>query len=116
LHLLHVFATVAPTPEPTLRPGLDPNQVTPGPWGFFITLGVAVVLILLIRDMTKRIRRVRYREQVGELRPAAGKRADETGQAPGGDAAGPGSEPAQPGSEPPASPGVERPGKYGPGN
>jgi hypothetical protein len=108
LHLLHVLATVAPTPEPTLRPGLDPNQVTPGPWGFFITFGVAVVLFLLIRDMTKRIRRVRYREQVGELQPVTDDRAEDAGPEPGGQ--------ALPGSEPPAGPGAERPGKYGPGN
>jgi len=109
LHLLHVLATVAPTPEPTLRPGLDPNQVTPGPWGFFITLGVAIALFLLIRDMTKRIRRVRYREQVGELRPTGDGRTDESGPESGEDQ-------PLPGGEPPAGPGAERPGKYGPGN
>jgi hypothetical protein len=103
LHLLHVLATAAPSPEPTLRPGLDPNQVSPGPWGFFITFALAVVLILLVRDMTRRIRRVRYREQVGEARAGG---AAEAGQDPAG---GP-----QPESEPPAGPG--RPGKYGPGN
>jgi len=114
LHLLHILstaalATAAPSPEPTLRPGLDPNQVTPGPWGFFITFGVAVVLFLLIRDMTKRIRRVRYREQVGEVQPVTDGEPDESGREPGED-------PAVPGSEPPAGPGAERPGKYGPGN
>ncbi|MCG2620617.1 hypothetical protein LVY72_01685 [Arthrobacter sp. I2-34] len=109
MHLLHVLATVAPNPEPTLRPGLDPNQVTPGPWGFFITFGVAVVLFLLIRDMTKRIRRVRYREQIGQIQPRTGDVPDESGAEPGDG-------PASSGSEPPAGPGADRPGKYGPGN
>jgi flagellar biosynthesis/type III secretory pathway M-ring protein FliF/YscJ len=64
LHLLHLLAAAGPSGEPTLKPGLDPNQVTPGPWGFFITFGLAVVVILLIWDMSRRIRRVRYREQM----------------------------------------------------
>ncbi|NKX53252.1 hypothetical protein [Arthrobacter mobilis] len=114
MHLLHVLATVAPNPEPTLRPGLDPTQVTPGPWGFFITFALAVVLILLIRDMTKRIRRVRYRQQLSEAEIGDAQAAEAAGGS--GPAAGSG-EPdrerphgtARP--EPPAGP-----GKYGPGN
>jgi len=79
LHQLHVLAAAGSTGEPTLRPGLDPDQVTPGPWGFFITFGLAVVVILLIWDMQRRIRRVRYREQAGQ---AAEDRREpgETGQ------------------------------------
>ncbi|NKX52745.1 hypothetical protein HER39_19645 [Arthrobacter deserti] len=107
MHLLHVLATVAPNPEPTLRPGLDPNQVTPGPWGFFITFGLAVVLILLIRDMAKRIRRVRYREQA-----QAGRDSTAGGSAGSGPAEGAG----RSGSEPPAGAAEDRPGKYGPGD
>ena len=64
MQLLHLLAAAGPSGEPTLKPGLDPNQVTPGPWGFFITFGLAVVVILLIWDMSRRIRRVRYREQL----------------------------------------------------
>ncbi|MFD1212366.1 hypothetical protein ACFQ36_09985 [Arthrobacter sp. GCM10027362] len=109
MHLLHVLATVAPNPEPTLRPGLDPNQVTPGPWGFFITFALAAVLFLLIRDMTKRIRRVRYREQVGQPR---------NGEADGTGAGGPAGEPADGpvGPEPPAGPGTGRQGEQGRGS
>jgi hypothetical protein len=39
--------------------------VTPGPAGFAIMFGIAVITVLLILDMTRRIRRTRYR---GELR------------------------------------------------
>nr|WP_237740819.1 hypothetical protein [Arthrobacter crystallopoietes] len=63
---MHVLAAAGSTGEPTLRPGLDPDQVTPGPWGFFITFGLAVLVILLIWDMQRRIRRVRYREQAAQ--------------------------------------------------
>ena len=59
-----VAATPVPTPVPV--PGFDgdPNVVTPGVIGFVLTLLVAVVTVLLVFDMTRRVRRVRYREQV----------------------------------------------------
>jgi hypothetical protein len=49
------------TPPPSTVPD---DQVTPGVWGFVITAAVAVAAVLLIIDMARRIRRVRYREQV----------------------------------------------------
>ncbi|WP_323960793.1 hypothetical protein GC088_04205 [Arthrobacter sp. JZ12] len=66
--LISLAATVSPAPgeEPTLRPGLDPAQVTPGLLGFLATLFLVVAVIFLIRDMTRRIRRVRYREMARE--------------------------------------------------
>ena len=42
----------------------DPDLVTPGVIGFVATFVVALVTILLIVDMVRRVRRVRYREQV----------------------------------------------------
>lgn len=42
----------------------NPDLVTPGVWGFVITFGVAVVVVLLIMDMVRRIRRVRYRDDI----------------------------------------------------
>ena len=62
--LLNLAATVTPTPgdDASLRPGLDPAQVTPGLLGFLATLFLVIAVIFLIRDMTRRIRRVRYRE------------------------------------------------------
>lgn len=42
---------------------IDPNQVTPGVEGFIATGLFAVVSLLLLLDMVRRIRRVRYREE-----------------------------------------------------
>ena len=53
-------ATATPTPTPTV----DPNLVTPGPVGFVIVAVVVVFAALLIWDMQRRMRRVRYREEV----------------------------------------------------
>lgn len=59
---------MTPSGDPTLKPGLDPASVTPGTLGFLATLFVVVLVILLIRDMTKRIRRVRYTAEVDQAR------------------------------------------------
>lgn len=53
----------APSPNPTQE--FDENMVTPGVVGFAITFLIAAITIVLIVDMTRRIRRVRYR---GEAR------------------------------------------------
>jgi hypothetical protein len=67
LPLIQILAAVAAgAGEPTLRPGLDADQVSPGPWGFFFTFALAAVVVVLIWDMTRRIRRVRYRSQLEE--------------------------------------------------
>ncbi|WP_448005371.1 hypothetical protein [Agromyces bauzanensis] len=42
----------------------DPNLVTPGVVGFVATFLVMVVVVLLILDMVRRIRRVNYRAEV----------------------------------------------------
>ena len=44
----------------------DPNTVTPGIWGFVLTFFVMVAVVLLILDMTRRMRRVNMRAQVQE--------------------------------------------------
>lgn len=44
----------------------DPNTVTPGVWGFVLTFLVMVVVLLLVLDMVRRIRRVNYRAEVRE--------------------------------------------------
>jgi hypothetical protein len=77
-----VAATSLPTPVPV--PGFDgdPNVVTPGVIGFMLTLLVAVVTVLLVFDMTRRVRRVRYREQVNaelDAELAAEQRTTEPG-------------------------------------
>lgn len=52
--------------QPGLRPGLTEDQITPGLLGFVMTFGIVLIMFFLIRDMVKRIRRVRYRAQVEE--------------------------------------------------
>ncbi len=69
----------------------DPNLVTPGVWGFVLTFLVMVVVVLLILDMVRRIRRVNYRAEVraqleaeardAELGEADGQMTDAAGEA-----------------------------------
>ena len=84
-HLLIALATApAPSPTPSLRPGLSEDQVTPGMWGFIMTAFFVLATTLLIVDMVRRIRRVRYRAQVEEERMAALTAGDrDTLEAPG---------------------------------
>ena len=74
-HLLIALAT-SPAPSPSLRPGLSQDQVTPGLLGFLLTAFIVVLTALLIVDMVRRIRRVRYRAQVEEERQGAAEAAD----------------------------------------
>ncbi|MGM7670842.1 hypothetical protein [Microbacterium sp. A93] len=59
-----IFAAETPIPTPSMT--VDPNSVTPGPAGFAVIIIVLIAVILLIWDMNRRIRRVRYREEVRE--------------------------------------------------
>ena len=64
-----------PTPSPT--PGEftgDENAVTPGVIGFVATFFIAAMTVLLIIDMTRRVRRVRYRAEAQEK--IAGEQAE----------------------------------------
>lgn len=69
-HVLHSYVIVwlaDPTPSPT--PGEftgDENAVTPGVIGFLATAFIAVMTVLIIVDMTRRVRRVRYRAEAQE--------------------------------------------------
>ncbi|MBS1699597.1 MAG: hypothetical protein JST25_14485 [Actinobacteria bacterium] len=60
--MIEAILAAATTPTPT--PAVDPNLVTPGPVGFVIVAVIVVFAVLLIWDMQRRIRRVRYREEV----------------------------------------------------
>ena len=53
-----LVATSTPTPNPA-----DPESVSPGLWGFFVVFVLAIVVWLLMRNMTQRLRRLRFREQ-----------------------------------------------------
>ncbi|MBZ4485834.1 hypothetical protein LQ938_10370 [Microbacterium sp. cx-55] len=72
---LEVFllpAFVTPTPTGAT---VDPDLVTPGPWGFAIMAIVGLAVIALVWDMQRRIRRGRYREEVREELDAEEKAA-----------------------------------------
>lgn len=60
--LLALDATPTPIPEFTG----DADAVTPGVIGFVAIFLIAVATVLLILDMTRRVRRVRYREEIRE--------------------------------------------------
>jgi hypothetical protein len=71
--LIQLAAGATPTPTPTV-PAAD--VTTPGVWGFVAIFGVGVVVLLLIIDMTRRVRRVRYRAEISEKLDAEGRGAD----------------------------------------
>jgi sugar (pentulose or hexulose) kinase len=56
------MAVVTPTPSPS--PEFDESVVTPGPVGFIVVFGIAVITVLLILDMVRRVRRVRLRQEL----------------------------------------------------
>ncbi|AJW79493.1 hypothetical protein [Clavibacter michiganensis] len=61
---LRLATAVTTTPSPTPTAEFDPDTVSPGPIGFIAIFFVAVVVLLLMVDMTRRIRRTRYREEI----------------------------------------------------
>jgi len=77
-----LFGDTTPMPTPTMT--VDPDSVTPGFAGFALMVFLVAVVVLLIWDMNRRIRRVRYREEVREQLDA--EQADaQAGAAPGSD-------------------------------
>ncbi|GAA3928617.1 hypothetical protein [Microbacterium soli] len=52
------------TPMPTPTSTVAPELVTPGFAGFAVVILVVAAVVLLIWDMNRRIRRVRYRDEV----------------------------------------------------
>ena len=54
-----------PSPTPSAGP-IDENLVTPGVVGFGVTFFVAAATVLLLVDMSRRMRRVRYRGEIRE--------------------------------------------------
>ena len=72
---------MAATPAPDQD--FDPTTVTPTWVGFAVTFLIAVATVLLIMDMVRRIRRVRYRAEVLEKLEAeklAAEGADTSGE------------------------------------
>ncbi|MGB3374725.1 MAG: hypothetical protein WBA87_06250 [Microbacterium sp.] len=75
-----LFGATTPMPTPTMT--VDPDSVTPGFVGFALMVVLVVAVVLLIWDMNRRIRRVRYREEVrdeldAEQAAAEAERSDE---------------------------------------
>lgn len=70
---------LAAVPTPSPSPSFNPDLVTPGVWGFVVVLVIAVVTILLIIDMTRRIRRTRYAADARERIEAERQAADRAG-------------------------------------
>lgn len=59
---------LAASVEPVERTGQDrpaDELIGPGIIGFLVTFGVAVALVFLVRDMNRRIQRLRYRRDSG---------------------------------------------------
>lgn len=48
------------------KPKFDPNSVTPGVIGFLATFLIIAVVVLLVTDMVRRVRRTQYRAEVNE--------------------------------------------------
>ena len=60
---LWLTATTPPTPGVSPSPavkGPDPDLVTPGVAGFLVVFLLALATIVLLRSMTKHLRKVRY--------------------------------------------------------
>ncbi|GAA1849728.1 hypothetical protein [Brevibacterium marinum] len=49
--------------------GPDPDLVTPGTIGFLATLLIVIIVVFLIRDALRRVRRVRARSQADDAYP-----------------------------------------------
>ena len=60
--LLGFLIEVTTTPTPVA----DDTYNSPGTIGFLVTFGVAIVAVLLIFDMSRRIRVSRYRSEIRE--------------------------------------------------
>ncbi len=79
-----VVVALSQTETPVPMPGFDGNEdlVTPTWVGFLMTFLVAVATLLLILDMTRRIRRTRYREEIRAKLAAEAAESAESAEAP----------------------------------
>jgi hypothetical protein len=80
-----MLATIVQT-----APAFDPDSVTPGVIGFAATAVIAIAVCLLLFDMNRRVRRVKFREEVradiAAEQAAAADGAAQTTDAPAADA------------------------------
>ena len=59
---MRITGLLTPLPTPTV----DPALVSPGPVGFIAIGLVALAVIVLVWDMLRRVRSVRYRAEIAE--------------------------------------------------
>lgn len=95
LHAWFTEATPTPVPEYTG----DADLVTPGVIGFLVTFFIALATVLLIIDMNRRVRRVRYRAEVQEQLAAERAAEAEAADPKPGDPTANDPEPASPAAE-----------------
>ncbi len=78
------FLTSLVLMEEELIPAIevDPNSVTPGVIGFVMTFGVMIAVLLLVLDMVRRVRRVRYRDEINQKLDAEGNPEVNSGAGP----------------------------------
>jgi hypothetical protein len=81
-------ATPSPSTSTQTPRSVDPDSVTPGVAGFLVVFVLAIVTWLLMRNMTARLRRMRFREQErlrteGGIDGSAGPGAGPGGSGPG---------------------------------
>jgi hypothetical protein len=82
IHALLALALEIDTPPTPPAYQGDPDLVTPGVIGFVITFAIALITVLLVIDMVRRIRRVRYRAAVQEEIAAEVDAADRAREKP----------------------------------
>jgi hypothetical protein len=72
-------ALLAATPVPSSTPDPAETFYSPGTIGFIATFGVTAGAVLLIFDMVRRVRRVRYRAEISaKLEAEAGTASEVT--------------------------------------
>jgi hypothetical protein len=63
MNLLKIYSETSTTGEVII----DDTWYSPGVVGFLATFGLAAVSLLIVWDLVRRIRRVRYRAEISEL-------------------------------------------------
>lgn len=79
-----ILAILASTPSPSSTTAPEDTFYSPGTIGFLAVFGVTVGAILLIFDMVRRVRRVRYRAEISSKLDAelSGEKKTEAKSAP----------------------------------
>ena len=83
--MLDRLIAAVPTPAPTPTSNVDADAVTPGVWGFVVTAAIGILVILLIVDMIRRLRRLNYRAEIRARLEAEQAGAEEEQDVPGQD-------------------------------